>query len=79
MKDDYLIYAVGVGKLIHEDELRSIATDKETVYFTRDYDSISKLKSSLLGRICKNANPRNKVDPTEKNEKTEVRKLNFMT
>ena len=51
-------YAVGVGDAIDQDELRMIASDKESVYFTRDYDSISKIKSSLLGRICKQAKPK---------------------
>ena len=37
--------------------LRSIATDKDATYFTRNYDSISKIKSSLLGRICRQAKP----------------------
>ena len=36
---------------------RSIATDKDTTYLTRNYDSISKIKSSLLGRICRQAKP----------------------
>ena len=34
----FLIYAVGVGDQINEDELINMATDKDSVYFTRNYD-----------------------------------------
>lgn len=37
-KDGVLIYAVGVGEDINEEELKEIATDKDSVYFTRNYD-----------------------------------------
>jgi hypothetical protein len=53
-----LIYTIGVGDLIDRNELNRIATDEDFVYETRDFDSISKIKSSLLGRVCKKAKPK---------------------
>ncbi|CAG5078717.1 Oidioi.mRNA.OKI2018_I69.PAR.g9066.t1.cds [Oikopleura dioica] len=53
-----LVYAIGVGDLIDRNELNRIATDEDFVYETRDFDSISKIKSSLLGRVCKKAKPK---------------------
>jgi len=53
MKDAGIaIYAVGVGDKIKEDELKKMASD-EFYYTVRNYDSISKIKKSLLSRICK--------------------------
>ncbi|CBY13422.1 unnamed protein product [Oikopleura dioica] len=57
-KSNILIYTIGVGDLIDRNELNRIATDEDFVYETRDFDSISKIKSSLLGRVCKKAKPK---------------------
>jgi collagen type VI alpha len=57
-----LIYMVGVGEQIKQSELNAVATGKEFVYETRNYDSINQIKNSLLGRVCKEADEKSTGD-----------------
>ena len=59
-----LIYTVGIGEEVDQEELLQIATEKSNNYHVKNYNSIKSIKSSLLGRVCSAVKKEDECDAT---------------